>query len=367
MNSQKIHEHFTIPLLTWFHHHGRKNLPWQKPGDAYAVWISEIMLQQTQVKTVIPYFLRFMDSFPNMHALAAAMEDHVLAHWSGLGYYSRARNLHKTAKIICNDFQGHFPEQVDALIKLPGIGPSTAAAITSLAFNKPTAILDGNVKRVLCRYFLIAGPIEQTAVNRQLWQLAQQCMPSHDCAAYTQAIMDLGATCCTIKNPNCANCPLHKTCRAYQTNKATSYPHKKLKKIKPVKEQQFLLMHTKNDLLYLEKQPPSGLWGSLWCMPRIDKTSCPVNHVLTTYGLETETMNELLTMKHTFSHFHLNIEAFSLQVKPLVNNSIAESPGHWFAVQDIKHLGLAKPIQVIINHFLTTKCHSKKQSDGLIT
>ncbi|AHE67433.1 A/G-specific adenine glycosylase [Legionella oakridgensis ATCC 33761 = DSM 21215] len=230
MSTQEIYEHFTLPLLQWFHQYGRKDLPWQIPGNAYAVWISEIMLQQTQVRTVIPYFLRFMNTFPTLRTLACASEDQVLAQWSGLGYYSRARNLHKTAKIICNDFHDYFPDDIETLMKLPGIGPSTAAAIASLAFNKPTAILDGNVKRVLCRYFLIAGSMEQTSVTRQLWQLAKQCMPLHDCAAYTQAIMDLGATCCTIKSPNCSNCPLHTTCLAYQTNEVAHYPHKKLKK-----------------------------------------------------------------------------------------------------------------------------------------
>ncbi|WP_019217249.1 A/G-specific adenine glycosylase [Legionella tunisiensis] len=221
-----IQEQFSNLLLAWFDLHGRKDLPWQHPRSAYRVWISEIMLQQTQVKTVIPYFNRFIDSFPDVWQLAKASEDQVLAHWSGLGYYSRARNLSQTAKIICEKYAGEFPLALVDLVALPGIGPSTAAAIASQAFNQPTAILDGNVKRVLCRYFLIEGWPEQSAIKQRLWQLANQCMPRQRCADYTQAIMDLGATCCTVRQPNCASCPIQKTCLANIHHKTAFYPQK---------------------------------------------------------------------------------------------------------------------------------------------
>jgi len=225
-----ILQNFTRPLLTWFGEHGRKDLPWQHPRSAYRVWISEIMLQQTQVKTVIPYFLRFLARFPDIKTLAQADEDDVLSCWSGLGYYSRARNLHKTALIIAENFKGQFPDDIKELVQLPGIGDSTAAAIASLAYNKPTAILDGNVKRVLSRYFQVRGLSQQSAVKQKLMTIANQCM-SHDfCADYTQAIMDLGATCCTVKTPACTRCPLQTTCGAYKNNQVADYPEKKPKK-----------------------------------------------------------------------------------------------------------------------------------------
>lgn len=354
MNFFAAYKNFSQPLLQWFDVHGRKDLPWQKPRSAYRVWVSEIMLQQTQVKTVIPYFTRFMARFPDIHTLALATDDEVLAHWSGLGYYSRARNMHKAARIIDKDFQGEFPDNLHALISLPGIGESTAAAIASLAFNKPTAILDGNVKRVLSRYFLVSGPTEQAAVKQKLWQLANECMPENDCAEYTQAIMDLGATCCTNKNPDCLNCPLKSTCMAHKSDCVAKYPYKKPKKTLPIKQQQFLLLYTNENLIYLEKNPPVGLWGGLWCMPSIDLSICPITHIRKTYALTAENTQDLMTIKHSFSHFHLHIRALSLQTT-LANDSLAECPGRWFAANDITKLGLAKPVSSIINQFIATR------------
>ena len=340
-------------MLHWFDEHGRKDLPWQYPRSAYRVWVSEIMLQQTQVKTVIPYFTHFLARFPDIETLAIALLDDVLAHWSGLGYYSRARNLHKTAIIIEKDFQGEFPRELQALIKCPGIGPSTAAAVLSLAYDKPTAILDGNVKRVLSRYFLINGGLSETSVQQKLWQLANECMPKKRCADYTQAIMDFGAICCTSKNPHCASCPLQTTCLANINNQVSNYPQKKQKKILPIKQQQFLLLHTGNDLIYLEKRPSSGLWGGLWCLPSIDMSQSPANYVLETYFLRTEHPQTLMTMKHSFSHFHLHINAISMQIdiKPGIQ---ATSLGRWFSADELPSLGLAKPVSVILDYFFTT-------------
>lgn len=349
-----VTQNFTQPLLDWFEKNGRKNLPWQTPRNAYRVWVSEIMLQQTQVKTVIPYFTRFIARFPDIHSLSIASEDEVLAHWSGLGYYSRGRNLHKTAMIINNNFQGNFPDNLEELIKLPGIGESTGAAIASLAFNKSTAILDGNVKRVLSRYFMVDGLPGIASVKQQLWQLANECMPKDNCAKYTQAIMDLGATCCTNKNYNCTQCPLKFTCLAYKNDTVADYPFKKLKKIIPTKQQQFLLLHTQENLIYLEKNPPVGLWGSLWCLPSIDSTLCPISHIKTTYGLHPQSMHELMAIKHSFSHFHLHIKALSFQMI-LAKNAVAEYSGRWFIPEEINNLGLAKPVSRIIYHFLKNK------------
>lgn len=253
VNNENLSEQFNKPLLQWFALNGRKNLPWQIPRTAYRVWISEIMLQQTQVQTVIPYFERFMDKFPSIDDLGKAHDDEVLALWSGLGYYSRARNLHKTAQIILNEYQGIFPQDLTLLNELPGIGASTAGAILSQAFNMPTAILDANVKRVLTRFFAIKGYPEQTQVKKTLWALANSCMPQEHCADYTQAIMDLGATCCTTKKPNCFNCPLQDNCKALQDKEQHLYPTKKIKKPVPVQQQQFLVLCNAQGDIYLEK------------------------------------------------------------------------------------------------------------------
>ena len=347
-----IQSTFTLPLLHWYDLHGRKNLPWQHPRDAYRVWLSEIMLQQTQVKTVIPYFTRFLESFPSIHDLARASEDEVLALWSGLGYYSRGRNLHKTAIIIDTLYQGQFPEDMQLLNQLPGIGQSTAAAITSQAFNQPTAILDGNVKRVLSRYFLIKGFSAQTTAT--LWQLANQCMSQNRAADYTQAIMDLGATCCTSKKPNCISCPLQATCLAKQNNAVTDYPTPKPKKEIPIKHQQFLLMHDHTQSIYLEKRPANGIWGGLWCPPSIETGVNPSDYIQNTYALEVLHIHSLINIKHTFSHFKLHINALSIGIKA-TGNSCFEHSGRWFSPAETIKLGLAKPINDMIKLFCQTQ------------
>lgn len=341
---------FTLPLLHWFDLHGRKDLPWQHPRSPYQVWISEIMLQQTQVKTVIPYFMNFMSRFPDVKSLALAPEDHVLAHWSGLGYYSRARNLHQSAKIIHTELQDEFPNNLNDLIKLPGIGESTAAAIASLAFNKATAILDGNVKRVLSRYFLVEGLPGLAQVKKRLWHLANECMPQERCADYTQAIMDMGATCCRAKKPDCISCPLQTTCLAYKNDVVAHYPFKKPKKTLPTQHQQFVLLHNKQNMIYLEKRPPIGLWGGLWCMPSIDMDVCPSSYIQNAYQLQTDNLRHVMKIKHSFSHYHLHIMAWSLQ-SCATGNDITECSGRWFRADEIEGLGLAKPVSLIIERF----------------
>ncbi len=264
MQHNIYYEQFSYPILTWYEHYGRKNLPWQLPRTAYRVWLSEIMLQQTQVQTVIPYYNRFMAAFPDVHTLARAQEDEVLALWSGLGYYSRARNLHRTAYIISNEYQGNFPQNLEVLQTLPGIGPSTAAAIASQAFNLPTAILDGNVKRVLTRFFAISGWPERSDIKKKLWQLANACMPQHHCAEYTQAIMDLGALCCTSKKPKCSSCPVQASCEAHAKQEQLLYPNKKIKKAIPLQQQQFLVFMQRERPCLSGKTPTHGIVG--WFM-----------------------------------------------------------------------------------------------------
>jgi A/G-specific adenine glycosylase len=346
---------FSQILLQWYDQYGRKDLPWQHPRTAFRVWISEVMLQQTQVKTVIPYFLRFIERFPDIETLASASEDDVLAHWSGLGYYSRARNIHRTAKIIESEHKGHFPNQLSTLLALPGIGESTAAAIASLAFNQSTAILDGNVKRVLSRYFLVEPTIDPSTMKQKLWQLAKNCMPKTQCADYTQAIMDMGATCCTTKQPLCITCPLNVHCLAYKNNVVAQYPYKPLKKIRPTKQEQFLLLHTHDGMIYLEKRPSSGIWGGLWCLPTIDSSICPKEYVQHTYQLTTTDPKKILEFKHTFTHYHLDILAWSLFTDSN-NLNVAMASGRWFSAKEMSSVGLAKPVTRIIDYFQNLPC-----------
>lgn len=338
---------FSEILLEWFQKHGRKNLPWQHPKDAYRVWVSEIMLQQTQVKTVIPYFNRFIERFPTVQSLAHAHEDDILALWSGLGYYSRARNLHKTAKIITEEFAGVFSKDPYVLANLPGIGLSTASAITSIAFNQPTPILDANVVRVLCRYFLIAEDPAKAKTKEKLWELAHQCMSPKDCAQYTQAIMDFGATCCVPKIPKCNVCPFMESCLAYKNKDLHSYPYKKSKKILPVKNQIFLLIHNAENLIYLEKNPPVGIWGGLWCIPSLDSQQCVHTHLSDNYEVQVEHVKRFVDLKHSFSHFHLQMNVFLVQAR-LSKNCIKESKGRWVPLPEVLNYGIAKPIRSII-------------------
>lgn len=342
---ERIIKKFTESLLKWYWQHGRQNLPWQSPYDAYRVWISEIMLQQTQVKTVIPYFLNFMSRFPNIEALAQAPLDDVLAAWSGLGYYSRARNLHRTAQKVVQNYQGIFPDDLTNLLDLPGIGRSTAGAIASLAFEHPTAILDGNVKRVLSRFFKISGT--DKSFETQLWTLAEACMPQQNCRAYTQAIMDLGALCCTTHRPNCPQCPLQTDCQALQANVVQNYPEKKPKKTRPTRNELFLVLYSKEGHIYLEQRPLSGIWGGLWCLPSIDQGTDIPHYLHSTYGLSNVSATPFMTYKHAFTHFHLHLTAYSV---PTVKEPALS--GSWFQPDAIEQLGVAKPVKDIIQRFL---------------
>lgn len=348
MEKENLERQFSKPLLNWFDVHGRKNLPWQSGKNPYCIWVSEVMLQQTQVQTVIPYFKRFIEQFHTVHELAKASDDDVLAQWSGLGYYTRARNLHETAKIICSEHQGHFPKDLKALIRLPGIGQSTAAAILSQAYDLPTAILDGNVKRVIARYFRIQGIPEQAKIKKVFWEKANLCMPEHRCAEYTQAIMDLGATCCTSKKPDCLNCPLQKNCLAYQHQEQLLYPTKKTKKPVPLQQQQFLVLQNQDNHIYLEKRPSSGLWGGLWCLPALDLHCCPVTYLHDQYGFHAEIIIKMPSFKHQFSHFHLKIFPITIKIQNKKNNT-HQTPGRWLSPTEFASLGLSKPTQKIMN------------------
>ncbi|WP_416430812.1 A/G-specific adenine glycosylase [Piscirickettsia salmonis] len=336
---------FTQDVLTWFKQHGRKTLPWQLQITPYKVWLSEIMLQQTQVTTVIPYFERFLAQFPTISALAAADEDDVLALWTGLGYYARARNLHKAAKQIQTTFNGQFPKNFDNALALPGIGRSTAGAILSLAYKHPLPILDGNVKRVLARCHAIAAWPGKAQVERTLWQIAEQYVPDTQCNHYTQAMMDLGALICTPKNPSCSRCPLTQHCQAYERGNPEDYPGKKPKKNLPTKQTHMLLLQRTDGHVLLQKRPNSVIWGGLWSLP--EYTQADKKAWAHEWQLKTQTLKhikELAAIKHTFSHYHLNIHPHYLEVDDI----ITPTKSMWYNIDSSQTKGLAAPIKKLL-------------------
>jgi A/G-specific adenine glycosylase len=339
---------FACRLLGWYDTEGRKGLPWQREISPYRVWVSEIMLQQTQVGTVIPYFERFMASFPTVDALASADLDKVLHHWSGLGYYARARNLHKTATIVRNDFGGRFPLDLDAVMALPGIGRSTAGAILSLADNQRHPILDGNVKRVLARHDAIAGWPGSTAVQKTLWRLAEELTPYERVADYTQAIMDLGATLCTRSRPDCASCPVSASCKAYATDSVADYPGRKPKKPKPLKTTTMVLATT-GESVYLEKRPPTGIWGGLWSLPEVNGEDMRdwSSRILQETEAETESWSIL---RHSFSHYDLDIQPLLVRVSASSSKVADGDDSTWYRLDDLPPGGIAAPVMKLINH-----------------
>jgi A/G-specific adenine glycosylase len=341
---------FQKAVLDWFDQYGRTNLPWQQDTGAYPVWVSEIMLQQTQVATVIPYFERFMQSFPTLHDLAAAPQDEVLHHWTGLGYYARARNLHKTAQHVVAELDGQFPENVTALIELPGIGRSTAGAISSIAFNNQASILDGNVKRVLARFSATEGWPGKREVVEKLWLIAETFTPLERIADYTQAMMDLGATLCTRSSPNCTECPLMSSCIAYKQGNPKDYPGKKAKKKLPIKTAYFLMLSNDHGELLLEQNPQAGLWGGLWIFPKCE-TEIELAALYLRLGVDPLTAEFQEIKRHTFSHFHLDYQAVQANVADIGRSmpQVAESPNQvWYNIQNPLSLGMPAPIKALL-------------------
>jgi A/G-specific adenine glycosylase len=352
---------FAQRLIRWQRTHGRHDLPWQG-ADAYRVWLSEIMLQQTQVATVIPYYQRFVASFPNIAALAAATEDQVLAHWSGLGYYARGRNLHRAAQIIVEKFKGEFPRRFEDIVELPGVGRSTAAAICALAYHERRAILDGNVKRVLARYCGIEGWAGEKKVEEKLWQQAEALLPlplppgegwgggksvegSANIATYTQALMDMGATVCTRSRPKCTLCPVQADCVALQTERIAELPTPRPRKAVPERHATFLLLMHGNDIL-LEKRPGSGIWGGLWCPPQFEDEAAARDWFLRN-GMDASDGERLETFTHTFTHFKLHITPLKIQLarKPLR----AAQPGSvWLDVDEALGAAIPTPVRMML-------------------
>ncbi len=335
---------FQKKILAWFDQNGRKDLPWQQDLSPYRVWLSETMLQQTQVTTVIPYFNAFIEQFPTIECLAKAPVDEVLHRWSGLGYYARARNLHKTAQLIVE--QSYFPDTLDKLIELPGIGLSTAGAILSIAFKKSHPILDGNVKRVLSRFKGVSGWPGDSQVSKQLWAISADLTPVDRVADYTQAIMDLGATICRRSKPTCNACPLNSYCKAKMTNTVSLLPTPKASKTLPIKQLVFLLL-SNNKKILLEKRPPTGIWGGLWSLPEF-----PNIHSVYDWCLTTNTpiiiSRTLPTQRHTFSHYHLDYTTVLIQTDNPINFVMEADHTVWYNTQQIKTLGLPAPIKLLL-------------------
>lgn len=341
-------DNFSQTLLHWYEHNGRQHLPWKSPASPYRVWLSEIMLQQTQVSTVLAYFEKFTQRFPEITDLAAAKQDEVMHMWSGLGYYTRARNLHRCAQIITTDHGGIFPNQIDTLIALPGIGRSTAGAILAQAFDQRHAILDGNVKRVLTRLHAIEGWPAKKAVENKLWQLAEHHTPQQRAADYTQAIMDFGATQCTRSKPNCHVCPMHHHCLAFQADAVTDYPHKKPKKTMPERSTQMLMVSGDGTRYLLEKRPPAGIWGGLWSFPECT-TETELPQWCEDQGYQIEGFEKWPSFRHTFSHYHLHIHPVKLHIK---NKSVIHDSAGRQCLYDPRQpseLGIATPIKQLLN------------------
>lgn len=334
---------FAGKVLRWFEVNGRNDLPWQINPTLYRVWISEIMLQQTQVTTVIPYFERFMSSFPDFTSLANADSDDVMHHWSGLGYYARARNLHNAAQIIRDDFDGAFPTKFEQVIALPGIGRSTAGAILALADNQQFAILDGNVKRVLARYHAVNGWPGKVSVANALWECAEQHTPRDSVANYTQAMMDLGATLCTRTKPDCIRCPLSGDCEAHAQGRETDFPGRKPKKAKPLRQTNMLLLQEEESVL-LERRPAAGIWGGLWSFPELEDNEDASTWCCRRLGAKPAELQHWETVRHSFTHFDLDIDP--IVVRLLRGSSkVADSADQlWYQLDAPQKVGLAAPV-----------------------
>jgi A/G-specific adenine glycosylase len=343
---------FSADVIRWQKTHGRHALPWQNTRDAYRIWLSEIMLQQTQVAAVIPYYQRFLESFPTVATLAAAPTEAVMAHWSGLGYYSRARNLHRCAQRVVAEYGGVFPADPALLADLPGIGRSTAAAISAFAYGTRAAILDGNVKRVFCRVFGIEGYPGARLVEDQLWRRAEALLPQQDMEIYTQGLMDLGATLCTRSRPACQRCPLAHRCVAFDTGRTAELPVRKPRKAVPERHIAMLVVVDDGHVL-LEQRPGSGIWGGLLSLPEVaveDDQAHGMQRAVAPFGL-LASHAKLQPFSHTFTHFKLHVAPYQLALSqryPMV----AETGHVWYPADRLAQAPLPAPIKKLLVELL---------------
>ncbi|RMG28600.1 MAG: adenine DNA glycosylase [Gammaproteobacteria bacterium] len=355
-------EAFAARLLAWYDRHGRHDLPWQHPRDPYRIWVAEIMLQQTRVETVIPYFERFLARFPDVQALAAASEDEVLGLWSGLGYYARARNLHRAARRIQEVHGGEMPRALEPLMALPGIGRSTAGAILAQAFDARHPILDGNVKRVLARHRAIDGWPGEAQVARRLWSLAEALTPRQRVADYTQAIMDLGATLCTRSRPGCTACPVQEDCRARASGDPLRWPQPRPRRVLPVRKTCFVLLRRGEEVL-LERRPSPGLWGGLWCFPQQPDPAAARAWLAAHLGLVGGRM--LPPFRHSFTHFRLEITPLLCEVPENRRSRTMEGRDRvWYNVRSSPAMrGVPAPVRRLLDSLETLPGESMVPED----
>jgi A/G-specific adenine glycosylase len=339
---------FAVRIAEWQERSGRHDLPWQNTSDAYAIWVSEIMLQQTQVTSVLRYFPRFMQRFPDVISLARAVDDDVLASWSGLGYYSRARNLKRAAELVTERHGGRVPEPVDDLMALPGIGRSTAAAIRVFAFGSRDAILDGNVKRVLARSFAIEGWPGTPAVERRLWALARELLPDGPLAGYTQGLMDLGATLCTRTRPRCGDCPVAGECRAFASASVDRIPGPRPRQQTPRRRAVFLIARDPLGRVLLERRPPSGIWGGLWSLPEFGSAEAALAACRARFRVETRAPGEGRPLQHAFTHFKLEMVPLAVRVSPSPGGHAAEPGELWVAAAALDEAPLPAPVRALL-------------------
>jgi A/G-specific adenine glycosylase len=340
---------FAARLLEWHAHHGRHDLPWQQPRTPYRVWLSEVMLQQTQVATVIPYFQRFTAALPDLDSLARAQPDHVMALWAGLGYYSRARNLQRAAQLCVERHGGDLPRDLDALLALPGIGRSTAGAILAQAWGERAAILDGNVKRVLCRSHGIDGFPGTPAVERRLWLLAEALLPDDALADYTQAIMDLGATVCTRSAPRCGVCPLRADCIAFSQSRVAELPSPRPARVLPKRELSWLVLSDGDGRILLQRRPPQGIWGGLWSLPEFADAGAMAT-ALAQRLREAFEVEQLPPVRHVFTHFALTAHPVRCVVGQAdARLSVADGDHErWMSRGEIASVGLPQPVRRLL-------------------
>ena len=346
---------FARDLIAWFKTNGRHDLPWQRDATPYSVWVSEIMLQQTRVTTVVPYFLRFMARFPAVDALAKARLDEVLTLWSGLGYYARARNLHRAARTVVEEFDGRLPESLDALLTLPGIGRSTAGAILALARGQRFAILDGNVKRVLARYHAVAGWAGKAEVKRRLWELAEAHTPTRRVADYTQAIMDLGATVCLRRQPICAACPLGGGCAARLAGTQDRLPAPRPSRERRRRSVRVLLVRDDGRRVLLERRPASGIWGGLFSFPELGVEEEPDQWCDLNLGVPLSRSFPLAALEHSFTHFDLRLDPLVIDLAQPPRRLMERDDWLWYNPAEELDVGVAAPIATLLASLADTQ------------
>jgi A/G-specific adenine glycosylase len=342
---------FARSLIAWHRRHGRHDLPWQRNRDPYRVWLSEIMLQQTQVGAVLPYYARFLERFPTVFALADAPGEDVMACWAGLGYYARARNLHACARLVVREHQGEFPQHAAALAQLPGIGPSTAAAIAAFCFSERAAILDGNVKRVLARHWAIEGSPRTASVTRALWQRAQSELPvARSIAAYTQAIMDLGATVCTRTRPACERCPVRESCEARRQGRADDLPARRARSAKSHLTAHVLIA-IRGDEVLLQERPPSGIWGGLVGLPQFD-TLAALRRASRRIAPDAARAEPLAPHPHELTHISMILRPYRLQVSRRRKVISLEPSCQWVSTAAVSRIGMPVPHRRLLISYL---------------